>query len=146
MTDVIRKSITVNKNVSDVYSLWQDFENFPQFMKNIRSVEKTGDQTSHWVADGPMGKKVEWDAVTTTLEPNKRIAWRSTEGDLDTEGQVMFNAVSPERTEVSVMMSYDAMGEKIAKLIENPEGQVEEDLQNFKRFAEGRGTMESRDL
>ncbi len=144
MGDIIRKSITVNRGITEVYNLWENYENYPHFMRNIRSVERTGDQTSHWVMDGPGGKNLEWNTITTAREPNKRLAWRSTEGDLRTEGQVMFNSVAPDRTELSVMMSYDApSGEPVNKVFDNPDRILEKDLESFKRYAEGRGSTGS---
>ena len=60
-------------------------------MKYITSVHKTGDGLSHWVMEGPLGKKIEWDAEATRMEPNKRIAWNSCDqGDITTSGQVTF--------------------------------------------------------
>lgn len=92
MTDRITKSIIVQGNINDIYQLWANFENFPRFMENIESVTKTGNGLSHWVMAGPLGQKVEWDAETTRLEENKRIAWNSKDNsDLTTSGQVTFN-------------------------------------------------------
>src|SRR4051812_38893676 len=84
------KNIIVKCDLDTVYQHWADFERFPQFMRHIKSVSKTGDKTSHWVMDGPLGKTLEWDAETTLMDKNKRIAWNSTEGDLKTSGQVTF--------------------------------------------------------
>jgi uncharacterized membrane protein len=85
---------------------------------------------------------VEWDAETTLLEENKRIAWNSKDrSPVSTSGQVTFNALPHNETEVTVMMHYDPpagmAGEMVAKFFGNPEKRVEEDLQNFKRYAEG---------
>src|SRR5882762_5449497 len=80
MPEQATKSITVGAGVGEVFEAWSNFENFPHFMKNIKSVEKRPDGSTHWVMDGPLGKSVEWDAETTMFEPNKRIAWHSREG------------------------------------------------------------------
>lgn len=133
------KSIIVNRNVADVYEVWSNFENFPHFMQNIEAVTKTGAKTSHWVMNGPLGFKVEWDADTTTLEPNSRIAWNSRDnGDIKTSGQVTFNELSDNQTEVTVTLAYEPpagiAGDLVAKLFGNPEGKLEEDLRNFKTY------------
>jgi uncharacterized membrane protein len=146
MNDNITKSILVEGRAEDIYELWADFENFPRFMKNIESVTKTGPRTSHWVMKGPLGKKIEWDAETTRLEENKRIAWntkdRNEENDITTSGQVTFNQLSDNRTEITVTLHYVAptgkLGEIAAQILANPEKQLEEDLRNFKKYAEGR--------
>src|SRR5688572_32393150 len=83
MADQTTKTIIVGCAVGDVYETWANFENFPSFMKHVKSVTRTGDKMSHWVVEGPLGKSVEWDAETTRLEKNKRIAWNSKEGSED---------------------------------------------------------------
>ncbi|HEY3296538.1 MAG TPA: SRPBCC family protein [bacterium] len=138
MADQITQTIIVERNINDVFQLWANFENFPQFMKNIKSVRKMGDRKSHWVMDGPLGKNVEWDADTTVLEPNKRIAWQSSGGTIDTKGEVLFRSINPDETEVTATIQYKAPtgAETIAKLFDNPEKKLKEDLENFKQFAE----------
>ena len=142
MADQVTRDIIVKARVADVYDLWANFENFPQFMTYITSIIKTGDRTSHWVMDGPLGKKLEWDAETTTLEPQKRIAWNSRDGgDIKTSGQVTFNALPQNQTEVTVTLQYvppaGKIGEFVANLFSDPEKRLDEDLRNFKAYAEG---------
>ena len=72
MPDQTTKSIIVGAPVADVFAAWADFENFPRFMENIKSVTRTGEKTTHWVAKGPMGQDVEWDAGITRFGCNIR--------------------------------------------------------------------------
>jgi uncharacterized membrane protein len=142
MPEQTTRTIIVGGSVDDIYRLWANFENFPQFMKHIKSVTRTGERTSHWVAEGALGKKAEWDAETTRLEKNKRIAWNSKEGSsVKTSGQVTFNELPKGQTEVTVTMQYVApagkAGEAVAKLVSDLGGRLEEDLRNFKAYAEG---------
>ena len=67
MAERVTKGIIVKASVEDAYALWENFENFPHFMKNIRSVTRPGPKSSHWVMSGPLGRDVEWDAETTRL-------------------------------------------------------------------------------
>ncbi|HSJ54500.1 MAG TPA: SRPBCC family protein [Anaerolineae bacterium] len=145
MADQITKSIIVDGSVSDVFGLWANFQNFPHFMKYVKSVVPTSERTSRWVVEGPLGKDVEWEAEITKLEPNRRIGWstkdRKDDSNVTTSGQVTFAELGTKQTEVTVMMQYvapaGAVGEVVAKLFANPEQRVSEDLNNFKRFAEG---------
>lgn len=142
MTNQVTKSITVNREIGDVYRLWANFENFPSFMEHIDSVSKIDDRTSHWVMNGPLGILFSWNVETTTLEENKKIAWntKDREGDVKTSGQVEFEPVSEEQTEVTVTLKYvppaGAVGEMAAELIADPENRLVEDLKNFKEYAE----------
>ena len=140
MAEQIRNSVVVKAPVDRVYGLWSNFENFPKFMKNIRSVTRSGPDMSHWVMDGPMGRKWQWDARTTRLEPNRQVAWASTRGDIVTRGQVLFDAQGEQQTEVTVTMQYDLPGGRLvhalAHMVSDPERRLAEDLQRFKSYAE----------
>jgi len=145
MADQITKSIIVDGNVSDVFNLWANIQNFPHFMHYVKSVVPLTDQTSRWVVEGPLGKDVEWEAEVPRFEPNRRIWWstkdRKSDSGITTSGQVTFAELGTNQTEVTVMMQYvapaGAVGEVVAKVFANPEERVMEDLNNFKKFAEG---------
>lgn len=144
MADQITKSIIVKADVGTAYRIWENFENFPLFMKHVRSVEKTGPDTSKWKVSGPAGMTVDWNAYTTRKDENKRIGWntKDNEGDLTTSGQVTFNDLPEGETEVTVTMQYEPKagiaGDIVAKLIGDPEDKLVEDLRNFKAYVEGR--------
>jgi uncharacterized membrane protein len=146
MTQQVTRSIIVKADVNDVYRVWSNFRNFPNFMKNIIAVAQMDDRTSHWEMQGPLGQKIEWDAETTVMEENKRIAWSSKDRedvDITTSGQVTFNSLPNNETEVTVTVQYvprkgGKLGEAVGSLFSNPEKQLEEDLNNFKDFIEAR--------
>jgi uncharacterized membrane protein len=138
----VTKSVIVKGDVTQIYGLWSDFENFPQFMKYIRAVKPTGPNTSHWVMDGPLGIKIDWNAEMTRDEANRRIAWNSKDakGTLTTSGQVMFQPLPQGETGVTVTMHYSPpagkAGEAVAMLFAKPGERLQEDLRNFKAYAE----------
>ena len=117
-----RASITISKPRADVYRFWRDFENLPKIMKHLVSVTPTSDNQSHWVAEGPRGKQVEWDAEIHNDIENELIAWRSLPGaDVDSAGSVHFrDAAGGRGTEVVVRMQYNPpagfVGATVAKL------------------------------
>jgi len=134
------QNILIKAPLPKIYAAWADFEKFPRFMRHIKAVAKTGERTSHWTMEGPLHTRVEWDAETTRLEENKRIAWSSTSGDLKTSGQVTFNALPDGHVEVTVMLRYvppiGLAGDLFARLFDDPEGKLAVDLRNFKRYIE----------
>jgi len=141
MPDQFTQSIIVLANVDDVYRLWSNFELFPRFMHDIKSVTMLDDRTSHWVMKGPLGADVEWDAETTRQEPNERLAWNSKDNSsVTTSGQVLFKSMGVNQTEITVTLRYDppagVAGQAIASLFANPEKRVREDLERFKEFVE----------
>jgi uncharacterized membrane protein len=145
----ITKEIIVNAPVSQVFTFWKNFENFPRFMENIESIHVTGPELTHWKMKGPLGTSVEWDAKTLYMEENKKISWQSTEGGtIETHGAVLFDEIDAERTRVTVGLEYTApggaLGEAVAKLFNDPENQLEEDLMRFKKVVqEGQGEFAS---
>ena len=136
----VTKSIIVNAPVEQVFSFWRNFENFPRFMENIESIQVTGENMTHWKSRGPLGTSVEWDAKTTSVQENKKIAWQSTEGTIETHGAVTFEEAGPGQTKVTVGLEYQppagVLGEAVAKMFSDPEDQLEEDLGRFKEVAE----------
>ena len=104
----VEKSITVNKSPEECYAFWHDFENLPKFMLHLQSVRPTGERRTHWIANGPAGVKVEWDAEITNDRPNECISWRSLENsDIDNSGTVRFERAAGGRgTIVRVTMYY----------------------------------------
>jgi uncharacterized membrane protein len=143
MTQQITRSLIVKASPEQAFRVWSNFENFPYFMKYIKSVTKTGANTSHWTMEGPVGSTIEWDAEVTRFDLNKRIGWstKDREGDITTSGQVTFNSLPENETEVTVLMQYAPLGGKagefVANLFANPDKRLEEDLQNFKSYIEG---------
>lgn len=140
MSQKITSTITVRNNISDVFNIWANFENYPEFMDNIKSVTMSGDRKSHWVMEGPVGIDVEWDAVIIEIIPDRRIAWESIGGDIDTSGEVTFEEVSDEETEVTVTLTYAVPAgrgdQTVEQFIQNPQDKLAQDLRNFKQYVE----------
>lgn len=144
----VEKSVMVNRPVEEVYRFWRNFENLPRVMSHLESVEVKDAKRSHWVAKAPVGTSVEWDAEIIDERPNESIAWRSLPGaDVENSGTVRFRRTDG-GTEIQVTLEYTppggALGATVARLFgENPEQQLEEDLQRFKREMEGSGGQEA---
>ena len=137
------RGIVVNRPVDDVYRFWHDFENFPRFMYHLESVRTNGPGVSHWIAHGPAGTRVEWDARITADTPGEMIAWQSLEGsDVDHAGSVRFAARPGKRgTLVQVDLEYRPPGGVAGKFVatlfnESPEQQIHDDLRRMKQVIE----------
>ena len=136
----VERSITINRPVLEVYRFWRNFENLPRFMDHLEAVRVIDETRSHWIAKGPAGTKVEWDAVIHNEIEDELIAWRSLPGsEVNNAGSVHFEPTADGRgTEVRVILSYDPpagkLGAAVAKLLgEEPSRQVEEDLRRLKQ-------------
>jgi uncharacterized membrane protein len=145
----IQKTIRVNAPLEQVWELWSNFENFPRFMTHLREVRRTYKNRSHWVAAGPAGIPIEWDAVVTEWVPNERIAWSSVEGSMvDTAGRVSFTQMPVGTIQIDVSMTYTppagAVGHAVAALFgADPKRAMDEDMVRLKSLLEeGKTTAE----
>ncbi len=139
----IEMSVTVAKDPADLYDFWRHFENLPRFMSHLQRVTVIDDTNSHWVARGPAGLTVEWDAEIINDEPGSLIAWRSLGGAaVANAGSVRFVPGPDARgTEVKVVLDYIPPGGKIGAVVGrwlNPGtgAYVREDLRRFKQIME----------
>jgi uncharacterized membrane protein len=141
MTDPITRSIIVKARIEDAFAFWADVENFPTFMKHLKSVERIDDKVSRWVMDGPAGTTIQWEAEITTYEPPRRIGWNSRDrSDVKTSGQVLFTDLSHSETEVTVTLKFEppmgVVGDLGATLVERVDQRLDEDLRRFKHHVE----------
>ena len=137
----VEKSITIGKSPSELYTFWRDFENLPKFMSHLESVACVTPNRSHWIAKGPAGTRVEWDAEVYNEKPNELIAWRSLEGEVTNAGSVRFEDAGERGTVVRVVLNYNAPGGKlsalVARLLGGEPGQmIEDDLRRLKQILE----------
>ena len=138
----VTETIIVKGGLEDIFSLWADEENYPYWMHDIESVEYMGGHTSYWtMREGPDNTLLTWDTKTTLFEENKRIAWRSIGGDIETSGQVTFTPLSHGEVEVTYTLHLapppNLSAHVIAELFDNMDERVRRDLRNFKAHAEG---------
>jgi uncharacterized membrane protein len=137
----VEESVTINKPLPELYRFWRNFENLPKFMNHLESVAPREEGISHWVAKGPAGMRVEWDARIINEVTDKVIGWQSLEGStIATAGSVNFDEDS-HGTRVSVHLQYNPPGGKlgaaVAKLFgEEPNQTIREDLRRFKQLME----------
>jgi uncharacterized membrane protein len=138
----VDERIVINRARSEVYRFWRNLENLPRFMDHLESVTVIDEGRSHWVAKGPVGARVEWEAVIHNEIPNEVIAWRSLEGsEVDNAGCVYFSPTETGDTEVRVVLRYDPPAGKAGAAMawlfgEEPSRQIAEDLRRLKQVVE----------
>jgi uncharacterized membrane protein len=137
----VEESVSINKPVEELYRFWRNFENLPKFMNHLESVSTREEGVSHWVARGPAGTTVEWDARIINEIDNKLIGWQSLEGSMvSTAGSVNFRETD-RGTDVRVHLQYNPpagkLGAAVARLFgEEPSVQIREDMRRFKQLME----------
>jgi uncharacterized membrane protein len=140
----VEEAVVIGRPVADVFRFWRNLENLPRFMEHLESVSMREEGISHWVAKGPAGSKVEWDARIINEIDNKLIAWQSLEGStISTAGSVNFDDLGQD-TRVRVHLQYNPPGGRLGSAVawllgEEPNIQVREDLQRVKALMEKAG-------
>ena len=135
----VRTSAIINADAQSLYNLWRNVEAAPAWQEQLKEVSRTGPNTARWVM--LKGEKtLTWDTEVLADEPGKRIAWRSIAGDIDTAGEVIFEAAPTGRGTMVTVLQEFKMG-KLAIAWEtltgrNPKQAVIENLRHFKALAE----------
>jgi uncharacterized membrane protein len=139
----VYEAVRLEKPVDEVYRFWRRFEHFPRFMANLERVDDLGNGRSHWVAKGPAGTTVEWDAEIINEVENKVIGWRSLPGaQVTMAGSVNFDRIRNGRgTQVSVRLQYAPPAGRAGALVaqafgREPSQTIREDLRRFKQLLE----------
>lgn len=128
--------------MEEVFDFWSNYENFPRFMAHLKEVSPIGDDRSRWVAAGPGGVPIAWDAETTDFVRNEVIAWKSTgEAPVGNAGIVRFLPNPQGGTRVDIRLSYNppagALGHAVASFFGvDPKHAIDRDMVRLKSLLE----------
>lgn len=140
-------TIDIHAPVERVFRVVSSWERFPTFMRNIRSVTRYDDDSSHWTVQGPMGTLIEWDSVVTAYRENELVAWRSLPiSRNEHRGVISFEALGADQTRVRAHTSYapagGALGNLAARVWGVDGGRILKDaLERLKLFVEDWDTV-----
>lgn len=135
----VESTCEIARPVTEVYDRWTRFEDFPRFMEGVEEVRQLDDNHLEWhVSIAGVDRRFRTEIIEQ--EPDRRIAWRTEDGE-DHTGAVTFDP-SGDGTRVSVVMSYrpENWVEKVADATNLIERRVNGDLERFKELAEDRAT------
>jgi uncharacterized membrane protein len=143
----VERAITIARPPRDLYRFWRRLENLPRVLPHVTAVTTISPTRSHWVAAGPAGSTLEWDADIVADRENELIAWRSLEGsDIDHGGSVHFTPLEGERgTEARIVLNVALPTGRVGGLVamafgEHPDQEVLEGLRRFRQILEGEET------
>lgn len=126
----------------ELYQFWRSLDQLPRILRHVESVKPVDEWHSHWVARGPLGPALEWDAEIINERENELIAWQSVHGaSLKNAGSVRFEPITDSQTRVKVCLELQPVGGAAALAIvrlfgADPQRELEDDLERFKGFAE----------
>jgi uncharacterized membrane protein len=136
------KTIHIHAPVDEIYAYWANFENFPKFMSHLKEVRRRNGSRSHWVAAGPGGLSIPWEAEIVEQRTNQLLAWRSVPGSIvRTAGVVRFDPEGDGITRLQIRMSYcppaGIFGHIVAWILgADPKTEMDDDLVRLKSLLE----------
>ncbi len=136
----LTESLIIKGTPKELYRKWLQIENYPRFLKNVKSAKVIDNEVSHWVLQGPSGKNYDLDIEITKDDPDQRIGWRTTKGELMIHGQVAFAPLPDDQTEVSVILNIEPgenQSDQILNALGDPHEQLYHLMNNFKQYVEG---------
>jgi uncharacterized membrane protein len=132
----IQQAVDVALPISVVYDIWTQFEDWPEFMHRVESVEQVDDatvsfQTKIW------GITKRFEADILEQRPDERIEWNVTEGYAHT-GLVTFHELAENLTRVEVTLDVQPSNliDKASRGMRFVKRAVRGDLHRFKAYAE----------
>ncbi|WP_189172273.1 SRPBCC family protein [Pilimelia anulata] len=134
----VSESVEVNVPVRTAYDQWTQFESFPRFMGGVEEVRQLSDTSTAWRTKIG-GVTREFNADIVEQVPDRRVAWRSTDGAH--AGQVSFEELDPARTRVTADITFEPEGlvENVGDKLGVVDHRVEGDLERFKEYIESQG-------
>jgi uncharacterized membrane protein len=128
-------TIEVAADVRDAYGAWTAFEEYPEFMDVIESVEMVQDDQLHWVALVE-DDVVEWDSDLFEVVPEEKVAWRAIDGR--ESGQVKFEKLGEGKTRIHYQLEFDpeAWDVDVPDIDAWMQERVDSDLAAFKEYVE----------
>jgi uncharacterized membrane protein len=132
----IQQAVDVAVPVKTAYNHWTRFEDWPDYMHRLESVEQIDDgtvafQTKVW------GIKKRFEAEILEQRPDERIEWDVTEG-LAHSGVVTFHRLSNRLTRIEITLDIepDSLVEKAGRGWRFAKRAVRGDLHRFKAYVE----------
>jgi len=132
----IQQSIDVAVPIKVAYNRWTGFEDWPDFMHRVESVDQA-DETSLSVSMKVWGLTRRFQADIVEQRPDERIEWNVSEGLAHT-GVVTFHELAPRLTRVEVSLDFEPHGmlEKMGRGMRFAKRAVRADLHRFKAIVE----------
>ena len=136
----IDDSIEVQVPIQQAHDQWTSVRGLSEVHGGHPIRAALDDTHVHWVAE-IRGETREWTTEITEQQPDKKVVWKTIDGQVKNDGSVSFEQIAERQTRVNVQM--DVEGESTAEnvagdLLGIVKSQVHGDLERFKQLIENR--------
>lgn len=133
LTNIV-ETIDVGVPVRLAYDQWNEFGQFPTFMKKVENAERVEDARLNWKAQVFWSHRA-WEATIVDQHPDERIIWRSKGQKGHVDGAVTFHELGPRLTRIMVVLEYHPQGmfERTGNLWRAQGRRVRLELKHFAR-------------
>jgi uncharacterized membrane protein len=132
----IQESIDIAIPVAAAYALCLEFEEFPEFLDRVESVEREGDKGVRVTAKvGGHVRELEIEVMDE--RPDERLDWECGEG-YEHSGVISLHPLAPRltRMELTVERQPESLPERFARRVGLTQRVIQEELRRFKAYAE----------
>ncbi len=140
---VVEETITVGLPPEECTEYWVEAGHLGRLLGEFGDVRPAGEDHLRWTAEGPLGRRLEWEARLAEERPGERVRWESLEGaPIRNEWTVTFEPAPGDRgTTVSLRIRFDPPAGPVGDRLLNALGIVPETLaatvlDRFKSLAE----------
>ncbi|TFW00524.1 SRPBCC family protein [Oxalobacteraceae bacterium OM1] len=139
----IQQSIEIRVPVHVAYNQLVQFEDYPQFMEEVRAVEQVDEGHLHWTTI-MSNRPVEWDAQIVEQQADRCIAWHNVSGPTNS-GRVDVEPLGDDASRVTLTLDAEPQqvpGSPSGDSAQEMEQRLRMDLARMKDFIEQRGSRQ----
>ncbi|HEX4049589.1 MAG TPA: hypothetical protein VHY19_01745 [Steroidobacteraceae bacterium] len=136
------QTLHVHSSVESVYAALRHSDRLVALLPALRALRHRGDGATQWSVHDPQGWPLEWTAVVTELQPNRQIAWRTTDDSILAQwGMAWLEPIDAQQTRLHLYVSLRPVpgrtGQALRRLLATgPQGELTENLGRLRQYLE----------
>jgi uncharacterized membrane protein len=136
------QTLHVRAAVESAYAALRDCDRLVQLLPSLQALRHRADGATRWIVHDPHGWPLEWTALISELQPNRQIAWRTTDDSpLAQWGMVWLEPIDARQTRLHLYVSLRCVpgrtGQALRRLLgAGAHGELSENLGRLRRYLE----------
>jgi len=137
------QTLHLHAPVESVYEALHNSDRLVALLPALRALRHRADGATQWSVHDPQGWPLEWTAVVTELQPNRQIAWRTTDDSTLTQwGMAWLEPIDARQTRLHLYVSLRIIPGRTRQALRRllgtgPHGELTENLARLRRYLDG---------